>query len=160
MNLTPDTKQHHTATPYLIVANAARAIEFYKNGFGAEESMRVADESGLVVHAEIVLGDSTIMLADEAPQWGRYSPTRVNGSPVHINLYVEDSDAFVKRAVDAGAEVRIPVADQFYGDRAGRISDPFGHVWIVSTRKEDVPLDEMQRRLAAYMQNDGKGVQG
>ena len=145
--------QHHTATPYLIVEDSRQAIEFYKRGFEAAEVMRLADDSGLTVHAEIIIGDSPIMIADEIPAWGRYSPKSLHGSAVHINLYVEDADAFVKKACLAGAQVIIPVADQFYGDKAGRISDPFGHIWIISERKEDVPVERMRELLTSYMKD-------
>jgi PhnB protein len=139
---------YHTATPYLIVKGAARAIDFYKQAFGATELMRFAGPGGSVGHAEIRIGDSPIMLADEMPQMGYRSPAALGGSPVSVMLYVPDVDKVVERAVKAGAKVERPVADQFYGDRSGTIHDPFGHVWTVSTHKEDVSPEEMQRRAA------------
>lgn len=139
---------YHTATPYLIVKGAARAIDFYKQAFGATELMRFAGPGGSVGHAEIRIGDSPIMLADEMPQMGYRSPAALGGSPVSVMLYVPDVDKVVDRAVKAGAKLEKPVADQFYGDRNGTIHDPFGHVWTVSTHKEDVSPEEMQRRVA------------
>jgi PhnB protein len=139
---------YHTATPYLIVKGAARAIDFYKQAFGATELMRFAGPGGSIGHAEIRIGDSPIMLADEMPQMGYRSPAALGGSPVSVMLYVPDVDKVVERAVKAGAKVERPVADQFYGDRSGTIHDPFGHVWTVLTHKEDVSPEEMQRRAA------------
>jgi PhnB protein len=145
----PIPKGYHSVTPYLIVNGAARAIEFYKNVFGATEVMRMADPSGKVGHAEIKIGDSVIMLADEHPEMGHRSPQSLGGSPVGILVYLEDVDATVEKAVGAGAKLERPVQDQFYGDRSGQIRDPFGHVWTVSTHKEDVPPEEMEKRAAA-----------
>jgi len=145
----PTPEGYHTATPYLIVRDAARAIEFYKKAFGAKELMRMADPSGKIGHAEIKIGDSPIMLADEVPGMGYRSPESLGGSPVSILLYVEDVDAVFNQAVAAGAKVQRPVADQFYGDRTGGVTDPFGHVWYVATHKEDVSPEEMRKRAAA-----------
>jgi PhnB protein len=140
---------YHTATPYLIVRGAAGAIEFYKKAFGATELMRMAQPDGKIGHAEIKIGDSPIMLADESPEMGARSPQTLGGSPVSILLYVEDVDAIFSQAVGAGAKVQRPVADQFYGDRTGGLEDPFGHVWYVATHTEDVSPDEMRKRAAA-----------
>jgi PhnB protein len=137
---------YHTATPYLIVNDAAKALEFYKKAFGATEKMRIPAPGGKVGHAEIQIGDSPIMLADEHPEIGARSPQSFGGSPVSIMLYVEDVDAFVKRAVTAGAKVLRPVEDKFYGDRSGTLADPTGHVWHVATHKEDLSLEEIKRR--------------
>ncbi len=145
----PTPEGYHTATPYLIVRDAARAIEFYKKAFGAKELMRMADPSGKIGHAEIKIGDSPIMLADEVPGMGYRSPESLGGSPVSILLYVEDVDAVFNQAVAAGAKVQRPVADQFYGDRTGGVTDPFGHVWYVATHIEDVSPEEMRKRTAA-----------
>jgi PhnB protein len=145
----PIPEGYHTATPYLIVRNAARAIEFYKKAFGATELMRMADPSGRIGHAEIRIGDSPIMLADEVPEMGFRSPESLGGSPVSILLYVEDVDAVFSQAVAAGAKVQRPVADQFYGDRTGGVTDPFGHIWYIATHKEDVSPEEMRKRAAA-----------
>ena len=140
---------YHTATPYLIVNDGAGAIEFYKKAFGATELMRMAQPDGKIGHAEIRIGDSPIMLADESPEMGARSPQSFGGSPVSILLYVEDVDAIFTQAVAAGAKVRRPVADQFYGDRTGGVEDPFGHVWYISTHTEGVSPEEMRKRAAA-----------
>jgi PhnB protein len=140
---------YHTATPYLIVKGAAQAIEFYKKAFGATELMRMAQPGGKIGHAEIKIGDSPIMLADESPDVGARSPQSIGGSPVSIMLYVEDVDRIFSQAVAAGAKVKRPVADQFYGDRTGGIEDPFGHLWYIATHKEDVSPEEMRKRAAA-----------
>ena len=145
----PIPEGYHTATPYLIVRDAASAIEFYKRAFGATELMRMADPSGKVMHAEIRIGDSPIMLADEFPEMGARSPQSFGGSPVSILLYVEDVDALFSQAIAAGAKVQRPVKDQFYGDRSGGLTDPFGHVWYIATHKEDVSPEEMRKRAAA-----------
>lgn len=135
-------------TPYLMVKGAARAIEFYKQAFGAEETMRLQAPDGSVMHAEIRVGHGVLMLHDEAPQWQAYSPPTLGGSPCSLMLYVEDVDAVVQRAVAAGATLTMAVADQFYGDRCGALKDPFGHRWHVATHVEDVPEDEIRRRAA------------
>jgi PhnB protein len=145
----PIPEGYHTVTPYLIVRNAARAIEFYKKAFGATELMRMAEPSGRIGHAEIRIGDSPIMLADEVPEMGFRSPESFGGSPVSILLYVEEVDAVFNQAVAAGAKVQRPVADQFYGDRTGGVTDPFGHTWYIATHKEDVSPEEMRKRAAA-----------
>ena len=141
---------YHSVTPYIIVDGAARAIEFYKQAFGATEVFRMDGTDGRVGHAEIKVGDSHIMLADEHPEMGARSPQSLGGSPVSLMLYVEDVDATVGRAVEAGAKLKRPVADQFYGDRTGGIEDPFGHAWYVATHIEDVPHEELQKRAAAH----------
>jgi len=145
----PIPEGYHTATPYLVVKGAASAIEFYKKAFGATELMRMADPSGRVMHAEIKIGNSPIMLADEFPEMGARSPQAYGGSPVSIFLYVEDVDALANQAIAAGAKVLMPVQDQFWGDRYGKLADPFGHVWSVATHKEDVAPEEMKKRAAA-----------
>ena len=140
---------YHSATPYLIVDGAARAIDFYKRAFGAKELMRIPAPGDRVGHAEIKIGDSVIMLADEHPEIQARGPQHYGGSPVSILLYVADVDALFKQAVAAGGiEVRA-VADQFYGDRSGSLKDPFGHSWHLSTHKEDVSPEELNRRMAA-----------
>jgi PhnB protein len=155
MAVTPIPEGFHTATTHLIVKGAASAIEFYRRAFGAVEVMRLSDPGGKVVHAEIKIGDSLIMIGDETPSWGNQSPQSLGGSPVLIHLYVEDVDDLAGQAVSAGAEVLIPVDDQFYGDRAGRLRDPFGHIWVVATHKEDITSEEMQRRLSDLMSEHG-----
>jgi PhnB protein len=140
---------YHTVTPYLIVHGAAAAIEFYKKAFGATELFRMDGPNGKIGHAEMRIGDSPIMLADESPEMGAKSPQTFGGSPISIMLYVEDVDAVVSRAVAAGAKVTRPIEDKFYGDRMGGLEDPYGHTWYVATHIEDVSSDEMKRRAAA-----------
>ena len=142
---------YHTATPYLIVTGAARAIEFYKTAFGAVELFRMAAPDGKVGHAEIKIGDSIIMLADETPGAGFRSPESLGGTPVSIMLYVSDVDAVARRAVSAGAKELRAVANQFYGDRSGNFQDPFGHQWTIATHIEDIAPDDMARRAEAAM---------
>jgi PhnB protein len=147
-------KVHHipagsrAVTPYLIVHDAARAIEFYQQAFGARELARMPSPEGKIAHAELELGDSRIMLADEFPNFLARSPISYGGTPVTMCLYVEDCDAVVAKATALGAKILRPVQDQFYGDRSATLSDPFGHVWTVATHKEDLTLDEIQRRAS------------
>ena len=136
-------------TPYLVVDGAAEAIEFYKSVFGATERMRMDAPGGKIGHAELMFGDACLMLSDEWPEMGYRGPRALGGSPVTISLYVEDVDATVAAAVDAGAKLIQPVKDQFYGDRTGNVEDPFGHRWHLATHVEDVAPEEMQRRMAA-----------
>ena len=140
---------YDTATPYLIINGAAQALEFYKKAFGATELMRMPRPDVRIAHAEIKIGDSPIMLADEFPEMGARSPQSLGGSPISMHLYVEDVDAIFAQAVAAGATVQRPVEDQFYGDRTGGLVDPFGHVWYIATHKEDVAPEEMKKRAAA-----------
>ena len=149
MPVNPIPKGYHSVTPYLIINDAARAIDFYKKVFEATEVFRMADPSGKVGHAEIKIGDSMIMLADEHPEMGHRSPQSLGGSPVGMHLYLKDVDSTVEKAVAAGAKLERPVKDQFYGDRSGQIKDPFGHVWTVSTHKEDLSPEEMKKRAAS-----------
>lgn len=153
----PIPEGFHTVTPYLCVKDAARAIEFYKKAFGATEVMRLAEPSGRIGHAELRIGDSPVMLADEFPEMGFLSPESLGGSPVRINLFVEDVDALTSQAIAAGAKVQQSVADQFYGERSGTIMDPFGHIWLISTRIEDLSPEEMQRRYDDLMKQEGSG---
>ena len=148
----PIPEGYGTVTPYLIVNGAARAIEFYKQAFGATETFRMDRPDGRVGHAEIKIGDSHVMLADEHPEMGARGPQAIGGSPISLVLYVEDVDATVNRAVEAGAKLTRPVANQFYGDRTGGVEDPFGHAWYVATHVEDVAPEEMQKRAAAAHQ--------
>ena len=141
---------YRTVTPYLVVRNAAAAIDFYKQVFGATERMRMADPSGKVGHAEIEIGDSVVMLADEFPEMGFRGPQSLGGTTGSILLYVEDVDTRFQRAIAAGAKELRPVVDQFYGDRSGMLEDPFGHQWSLATHQEDVPPEEMQARMEAY----------
>ena len=144
----PIPEGYHNVTPYLIFSGAGDAIAFYKSAFGAEEVMRIGGPGGKIGHAEIRIGDSRIMLADEHPEIQALSPKTIGGSPVSIHLYVEHVDAAVERAVSAGAKLIRPVADQFYGDRLGGVEDPFGYRWFIATHKEDLTLDEIRRRAA------------
>jgi PhnB protein len=137
-----------TLTPYIILDGAARAIEFYARAFAAREVMRLDGPNGRIGHAELVIAESKIMLADQFPDFGAHPPGHYGGSPVSLHLYVADADATVARAVSAGAIIVSAVEDQFYGDRLGTIKDPFGHTWHVATRKENLTLEEL-RRLAA-----------
>lgn len=144
---------YHTVTPYLMVRGAARAIDFYRNAFGASEVMRFDEPNGRVAHAEIRIGDSHVMLADESDAYR--SPQTLGGAGASLMLYVEDVDRMFAQAVAAGATVQRPVADQFYGDRTGTIVDPFGHVWSIGTHKEDVSMEEMHRRMAKLGEQGG-----
>ena len=139
---------YHAIMPYLIVDGAARAIEFYRRAFGAKELMRIPAPNDRIGHAEIKIGDSVIMMADEHPEMDARAPQHYGGSPASLLLYVTDVDAQFKQALDAGATQVRPVADQFYGDRSGTLKDPFGHTWHLSTHKEDVSMEEMNRRMA------------
>lgn len=136
------------ATPYLCCKGAAAAIEFYKQAFGAEEVCRVGSPGGTIGHAEIKIAGAIVMLADEYPDMGFHSPKTIGGSPVMMYIYVPDVDALAKRAAAAGATIKRPPADQFYGDRSVAIEDPFGHSWGFATHIEDVPPDEIERRAA------------
>lgn len=146
----PIPEGYHSVTPYLIVQDGARAIAFYEQAFGARELYRMMQPDGRVGHAELAIGDSRVMLADEAPEVDARSPRTIGGSPVTIHLYVEDVDGVVARAEAAGARVVRPVRDQFYGDRLGVLVDPFGHVWSVATHVEDLSAEELTRRAGAH----------
>jgi len=146
---------YRSLTPYLIVDGASRAIEFYKAVFGATERMRLGAPGGRVGHAELEIGDSLIMLADEHPEIGARGPGAYGGSPVGLHVYVADADAVARKAAAAGAKLVSPLEDKFYGDRSGTIEDPFGHRWYVSTHIEDVPPDEIDRRVAAMAKGQG-----
>lgn len=147
MKTHPTPAGYHTATPYLIVKGAAKAIAFYREAFGASERMRLDGPGGVVMHAEIQIGDSPIMLADEFPQMNALGTLSLGGSSVLILLYVEDGDALFQRAVNAGAISERPLQNQFYGDRSGTLRDPFGHRWTVATRVEEVSPEELRRRM-------------
>jgi PhnB protein len=142
---------YHTLSPYLTVDDAARAIDYYVSAFGAKELRRMEAPGGKIGHAELEVGDSRIMLSDSFPQASTRPPKELGGTSVSVFMYVEDVDAVVKQAVDAGATVTMEVADQFWGDRFGAITDPFGHVWSIATHVEDVPPEEMAERAKAAM---------
>jgi PhnB protein len=137
----------HSVTPHLICAGAADAIEFYKKAFGAVEEARLPGPGGRIMHAMIRIGDSAVMLVDEMPEWGALGPKSLKGSPVTVHLYVENADATVERAVKAGAKITMPLADQFWGDRYGKLEDPFGHHWSIATHVRDVSMEEMQQAM-------------
>lgn len=149
MSVKPIPEGYHSVTPYLIVRGGGEAIEFYKKAFGAVELFRMAAPDGKIGHAEIKIGDSPVMLADEYPEMGYRGPQTLGGSPVSLLIYVEDVDAVFKQAVETGATVKEALQDKFYGDRMGSVVDPFGHVWHLGTHKEDVTPEEMERRAKA-----------
>jgi len=140
----------HTLTTHLVVRGAAKAIDFYKRAFGAEEIMRMEGPGGRIGHAELRIGDSVIFLADEFPQSPSKAPQTLGGTTCTLNLYVEDVDASFEKAVKAGAKTTMPVADMFWGDRYGTLSDPFGHCWGVATHKEDLKAEEVEERAKAF----------
>ena len=143
-----------TAIPYLIVSNAISAIEFYCSAFGATEYVRLADSKGKVMHAEIRIGNVSIMVADEFPDMGYRSPKTLGGSPVSILFYVDNVDAMFESAIASGATIIMPIQDQFDGDRRGTLADPFGHIWLLSTKQEDISLDELKRRFKAMLNQE------
>jgi PhnB protein len=147
----PIPEGYHTVTPYLAVDDAAEAIEYYRKAFGAEERVRMETPDGNIGHAELAIGDSRVMLSDPFPQGTTRSPKELGGTSVSVFMYVEDVDAVVKRAIDAGAKITMEVADQFWGDRFGSVIDPFGHSWSIATHVEDVPPEEMAERAKAAM---------
>jgi PhnB protein len=147
----PIPEGFHTATPYLTVNDGVRAIEFYKRAFGAQEISRMEGPPGKIGHAEIKIGDSIIMLSDEMPGGSCRSPQSLGGSTVSIFLYVKDVDSAFNQAVAAGAKAEMPVTDMFWGDRFGRLTDPFGHSWSMATHKEDIAPEEMRKRAQAAM---------
>jgi PhnB protein len=149
MAVKPIPEGYHSVTPYLIVKDAAKALDYYVRGLGATELMRMAGPDGKVMHAEIRIGDSVLMLADEFPDYGAVSPQTLGGTPVGLCIYVEDVHARFNQAAAAGGKVERPVQDQFYGDRSGTLVDPFGHKWTIATHKEDLTPEEIERRHAA-----------
>src|SRR5689334_5815278 len=151
MAVMPIPEGYHTVTPYLAVDDANAAIEYYKKAFGAKERLRMDAPDGSVGHAELEIGDSLVMLSDPAPQATTRPPSELGGTSAAVFLYVEDVDAVVRGAVDAGGTVTMEVADQFWGDRFGSVRDPFGHEWSVATHVEDVPPEEMAERAKAAM---------
>lgn len=144
----PIPQGYHSVTPYLFIQGAANAIDYYKNVFGATERMRMPGPNGKVMHAELQIGDSIVMLADEHPEMGARSPQSVGGASSSLHVYVEDVDSIAQKAVDAGGKLVRPVKDQFYGDRSGSVVDPFGHIWSIATHIEDVAPEEMRKRMA------------
>jgi PhnB protein len=149
MAVSPVPPGYHSLTPYLIIDGAARALGWYGEAFGAHEVMRLAGPGGKIGHAEIAIGDSRVMLADEAPSHNARAPGAFGGSPVSLHMYVADVDATMARAVAAGATPKSQPEDKFYGDRMGSLADPFGHTWHIATHIEDVTVEEIERRMAA-----------
>jgi PhnB protein len=156
MPVKPIPDGYTAVTPYLTIKGAADAIAFYKKAFGAEEVFRMELPDGRVMHAEITIGGAHLMLHDEMPEWKALGPKTLGGTPSSIMLYVADADAVFKRAVDAGATAEMGVADQFYGDRCGNVTDPFGHKWSIATHVEDVAPDELKRRAAKFLAEQAK----
>jgi PhnB protein len=148
----PIPEGYHTVSPYLAVDDAARAIDYYARAFGAKELVRMDGPGGTIGHAELEVGDSRIMLSDPFPQASTRPPKELGGTSASVFMYVDDVDAVVKQAVDAGATITMEVADQFWGDRFGTITDPFGHVWSIATHVEDVPPEAMAERAKAAME--------
>lgn len=153
MSTKPIPDGYHTVTPYLYIKGAAQALDFYKKAFGAEELFRMDSPDGKIGHAEIQIGDSRIMLADEHPEMKALSPKTIGGVASSLMLYVDDVDKMATRAVAAGAKVTRAVQNQFYGDRSGNFEDPFGHCWTIATHVEDISPEEMARRAAAFKQS-------
>jgi PhnB protein len=145
---------YHSVTPYLVIQGAQGAIDFYKKAFGAEETVRM-DHNGKIMHAEMKIGNSMVMLADEFPEMGHKSPQAYGGTPVSMMVYVDDVDKTFGRAIEAGAKEKRPVTNEFWGDRMGTLSDPFGHVWTIASHVEDVAPDEMDRRMREAMKQMG-----
>jgi uncharacterized glyoxalase superfamily protein PhnB len=146
-NTKPIPEGMHTVTPHLICAGGADAIEFYKKAFGAVELSRMAGAGGKLMHASMRIGDSVIMLNEEMPEWGSFGPKHLKGSPVTIHLYVENVDAVFEQAVKAGAKVTMPIDDMFWGDRYGKVEDPFGHQWSIGTHMRDPSQEEMKKAM-------------
>jgi PhnB protein len=156
MSVKPIPEGYHTVTPYLILKDTAQAIDFYRNAFGAAETVRLNNPDGSIMHAEIRIGNSHIMLSDEYPDMGYVGPLSLGGTPVTLVMYVEDVDSIFQQAVAAGAEVVSPVKNEFYGDRSGSVKDPFGYIWSIATHVEDVSEEEMARRYAEISKQGGE----
>ena len=152
MSVKPIPDGYHSITPYLTVRDASRAIEFYKQAFGAKERGVMKGPDGKVMHAELMIGDSIIMLGDEFPEYGALSPQSTGGAGMGLHIYVDGVDAAFDRAVKAGAEVEMPVMDQFWGDRYGKLKDPFGHKWSIATHTKDMSADEMKHAMDEAME--------
>jgi PhnB protein len=153
MSTSPIPAGYHSLTPYLIVNGAAQAIEFYKTVFDAQELFRLQGGPGKIAHAELLIGDSHLMLADEFPEMEAHGPAHYGGSPLSLMVYVPDAEEAFFKALEAGASLKRPLADQFYGDRSGMVVDPFGHTWTIATHIEDVSPEEMTRRMAEFEKN-------
>lgn len=151
MSANPIPAGYHTITPSIVVRNAAQAIEFYKRALGAEEVTRMEGPNGSIMHAEIRIGDSIVMLGEESEQWGTRSPLSTNGNPSSLHIYVADADAAFERAIEAGATVRYPLEDTFWGDRYGKVRDPFGHEWGIATHVKDLSEAEVMQAAQEWM---------
>lgn len=149
---------YHSLTPYMTVRDAARAIEFYKQAFGAKEKGVMKGPDGKVVHAELLIGDSIVMMGDEVPQMGALSPQSIGGSAMGLHIYVEDVDAAFDRAIKAGGTAEMPVTDMFWGDRYGKLVDPFGHKWSIATHTRDVSMEEMEETQKEFMKQMPKSA--
>ena len=152
MSVSPIPDGYHSVTPYLMIRGAADAIEYYQKAFGATEVMRLDTPDGKIGHAEVKIGDSFVMLADEVPEMNMRGPQSLEGTTVGLLIYVEDCDAVFQQAIDNGGTVQRPLADQFYGDRSGTLIDPFGHQWTIATHVEDLTPEEIEQRMAEAMQ--------
>ncbi|HSY90560.1 MAG TPA: VOC family protein [Candidatus Binatus sp.] len=159
MPVKPIPDGYHTLTPFLTVRDAARAIEFYKAAFGAQERGVMKGPDGKIMHAELKIGDSIIMLSDEWPEYGALSPLSTGGAGVGLHIYLDGVDAAFDRAVKAGAEVEMPVMDQFWGDRYGKLKDPFGHKWSIATHTKDLSMDEMKHGMDTAMEKAQQKMQ-
>jgi PhnB protein len=151
------SSQFHTVSPILVMRDSSRAIEFYEKAFGAAEQLRLRSPDGKIIHAQIKIGDSVVMLTDESPMGHAHSPETLQGSTVILHLSVPDVDAFVAKAVAAGAALKMPVTDMFWGDRYGQLADPFGYLWSVSTHKKDLTPEEQQRRTLEFYEQLAAG---
>ena len=151
---------YHSITPALVVRDADKAIDFYKRAFNATEVTRMAGPDGKVMHAEIRIGDSTVMLGDEYPEWGALSPLSTNGVSSSLHIYVEDADSVFQRAVSAGAKVKMPMDDAFWGDRYGKVTDPYGHEWGIATHMKDLSDEETKRAADEWMAKAAAGAPG
>ncbi|MEM7454192.1 MAG: VOC family protein [Planctomycetota bacterium] len=159
--VSPVPEGMHTVTPYLVVKDSVAAMDFYAKAFGAVQLMRMVGPDGQgTMHAEIKIGNSCIMLTDENPAWGMSAPETIGGSPVSLMLYVEDADTFLQTAVAAGCEAVFPVSEMFWGDKMGKVSDPFGYSWSIATHIEDVPEEEMAVRQQKWMEEMAAAAQG
>lgn len=147
----------HTLTPHIVCEGASDALAFYKKAFNAEELVRLPGPNGKIMHASIRIGDSVLMMMDDFPEWGTLGPKALKGSPVVLHLYVKDADAAIQQAVAAGAQVTMPAADMFWGDRYGQVVDPFGHRWSIATHKQDLTPEEIQQNMAKMGPMDGCG---
>ena len=147
LSVKPIPEGMHTVTPHLVCAGAAEAIEFYQTAFGATELSRVPGANGKLMHASVRIGDSVVMLNEEMPEWGAFGPKSLKGSAVTVHLYVENADAVFEQAVAAGAKITMPLDDMFWGDRYGKVEDPFGHQWSIGTHVRDVTPEEMQKAM-------------